>query len=95
MIEKKATLREIFTTGQVAKITHVAPRTVSKWFDKGLLEGYCVPGSSDRRIPRANLITFLQKHKMPLDGIEIEDRQYQDQIAAKEAAKDAKAKAIA
>ncbi|MFM7043497.1 MAG: response regulator, partial [Planctomycetaceae bacterium] len=26
---------KVFTTGQVAKICKVAPRTVSKWFDSG------------------------------------------------------------
>ena len=28
---------KVFTTGQVAKICKVAPRTVSKWFDSGRL----------------------------------------------------------
>jgi len=30
---------KVFTTGQVAKICKVAPRTVSKWFDSGRFEG--------------------------------------------------------
>src|SRR5205823_90621 len=45
-------MKTIFTTGQVAKICKVAPRTVSKWFDSGRLRGYRIPGSQDRRIPR-------------------------------------------
>ena len=44
-------MKTIFTTGQVAKICKVAPRTVSKWFDSGRLRGYRIPGSQDRRIP--------------------------------------------
>ena len=36
---------KVFTTGQVAKICKVAPRTVSKWFDSGRLRGYRIPGS--------------------------------------------------
>jgi len=36
---------KVFTTGQVAKICKVAPRTVSKWFDSGRLKGYRIPGS--------------------------------------------------
>lgn len=56
----------IFTTGQVAKYCHVAPRTVSKWFDQGLLKGYRIPGSQDRRVPRENLIAFMKQHGMPL-----------------------------
>lgn len=61
---------KVFTTGQVAKICKVAPRTVSKWFDSGRLKGYRIPGSQDRRIPREFLIKFLKEHGMPLGDLE-------------------------
>jgi excisionase family DNA binding protein len=64
--------RKVFTTGQVAKICKVAPRTVSKWFDSGRLRGYRIPGSQDRRIPREQLIRFLKEHGMPLGELEEE-----------------------
>jgi excisionase family DNA binding protein len=64
--------RKVFTTGQVAKICKVAPRTVSKWFDSGRLKGYRIPGSQDRRIPRESLIQFLKEHGMPLGELEDE-----------------------
>lgn len=60
----------IFTTGQVAKICQVAPRTVSKWFDSGKLGGYRIPGSTDRRVPRKDLIEFLRKFGLPLGDLE-------------------------
>ena len=60
---------KVFTTGQVAKICKVAPRTVSKWFDSGRLRGYRIPGSQDRRIPREYLI---KEHGMPLGDLEDE-----------------------
>ena len=63
---------KVFTTGQVAKICKVAPRTVSKWFDSGRLKGYRIPGSQDRRIPREYLIKFLKEHGMPLGELEDE-----------------------
>ena len=63
---------KVFTTGQVAKICKVAPRTVSKWFDSGRLKGYRIPGSQDRRIPRDSLIKFLKEHGMPLGDLEDE-----------------------
>jgi excisionase family DNA binding protein len=63
---------KVFTTGQVAKICKVAPRTVSKWFDSGRLKGYRIPGSQDRRIPRDYLIRFLKEHGMPLGDLEDE-----------------------
>ncbi|MCE5185969.1 MAG: helix-turn-helix domain-containing protein [Planctomycetaceae bacterium] len=58
--------KDVLTTGQVAGICNVAPRTVSKWFDSGQLKGYKIPGSKDRRIPYAELIRFLKLHDMPL-----------------------------
>ncbi len=64
--------KTIFTTGQIAKICKVAPRTVSKWFDTGRLRGYRVPGSKDRRIPREHLIRFLKEYGIPLGELEDE-----------------------
>lgn len=61
--------KEVLTTGEVAKICNVAPRTVSKWFDAGQLKGYRIPGSKDRRIPVSQLIRFMKAHGMPLDGL--------------------------
>ncbi len=65
-------MKKVFTTGQVAKICKVAPRTVSKWFDSGKLRGYRIPGSQDRRIPRDQLIRFLKENGMPLGALEEE-----------------------
>lgn len=56
----------IYTTGEVSKICNVAPRTVSKWFDSGRLKGYRIPGSMDRRIPEADLISFMKQHGLPI-----------------------------
>jgi len=58
--------KDVLTTGEVAKICHVAPRTVSKWFDSGKLRGYRIPGSRDRRIPRRQLEAFMRAHGIPL-----------------------------
>jgi len=61
--------KEVLTTGEVAKICNVAPRTVSKWFDSGSLKGYRIPGSRDRRIPSAELMKFMRAHGIPLEGL--------------------------
>ena len=61
--------KDVFTTGEVAKICNVAARTVSKWFDSGQLQGYRIPGSKDRRITVANLMQFMKAHGIPLDGL--------------------------
>lgn len=65
-----AKLKDVLTTGQVAKICSVAPRTVSKWFDSGQLRGYRIPGSKDRRIPLGQLVRFMRAHGIPLNGLE-------------------------
>lgn len=62
--------KDVLTTGEVAKICNVAPRTVSKWFDCGKLRGYRIPGSRDRRIPVGQLVKFLRAHGMPLNGLD-------------------------
>ena len=59
-------VQNIFTTGQVAKICNVFPRTVCKWFDSGRLRGYRIPGSQDRRIPREHLLRFLREHGLAI-----------------------------
>ena len=62
--------KDVLTTGEVARICNVAPRTVSKWFDSGQLRGYRIPGSKDRRIPLSQLMRFMRAHGMPLNGLD-------------------------
>jgi excisionase family DNA binding protein len=62
--------KEVLTTGDVARICNVAPRTVSKWFDTGKLRGYRIPGSRDRRIPVNQLVKFMRAHGLPLNGLD-------------------------
>jgi excisionase family DNA binding protein len=66
--------RNVLTTGEVARICHVAPRTVSKWFDSGQLRGYRIPGSKDRRIPLDQLVRFMRAHNMPFNGLDVGQR---------------------
>lgn len=62
--------QRVLTTGQIARICNVAPRTVSKWFDLGQLRGYRIPGSRDRRVPVDQLVRFMKAHDMPLNGLD-------------------------
>ncbi len=62
--------KDVLTTGEVASICNVAPRTVSKWFDSGKLRGYRIPGSKDRRIPLVQLVRFMRAHGIPLNGLD-------------------------
>ena len=57
--------KNVLTTGDVARICNVVPETVAKWFDSGLLKGYKLPDSKDRRILPEDFIEFLKEHNMP------------------------------
>jgi len=63
--------KNVLTTGDVAKICNVAPRTVSKWFDNGQLKGYRIPGSKDRRIPLSELVRFMKANNMPIAALPV------------------------
>lgn len=58
-------MEEVFTTGQIAKLCMVASRTAAKWIDRGMLKGWRLPGSNDRRVSRSAFIAFLDKYQMP------------------------------
>jgi CheY-like chemotaxis protein len=63
--------KNVLTTGDVARICNVAPRTVSKWFDSGQLKGYRIPGSKDRRIPLGELVRFMRANNIPTESLSV------------------------
>lgn len=61
--------RVVFSTGDVAKICGVSPRTVSAWIDTGQLEGHRLPSHvpgqpGNRRVSREELLRFARRHGM-------------------------------
>lgn len=63
-------MRDVYTTGEVARVCKVANRTVSKWIDTGRIKGYRLPGSRDRRVTHGALLRFLRENGMPTDALE-------------------------
>ncbi|MHC4533459.1 MAG: response regulator [Planctomycetota bacterium] len=63
-------MKDLFTTGEAASICKVSQQTIIRCFDAGRLEGFRVPGSRFRRIPRQNLVKFMKDNNIPLDTIE-------------------------
>jgi excisionase family DNA binding protein len=63
-------MKELFTTGDAADICRVSQQTIIRCFDAGRLEGFRVPGSRFRRIPRNSLMKFMKDNGIPLDGLE-------------------------
>ena len=62
--------KRVFTTGEVAQICKVSQQTVIRCFDSGRLQGFRVPGSRFRRIPRDSLVAFMKNNQIPMDQLE-------------------------
>lgn len=62
--------KKIFTTGEAAEVCKVSQQTIIRCFDSGRLGGFRVPGSKFRRIPRAELIKFMQDNDIPTEILE-------------------------
>jgi len=61
--------KKVFTTGEAAKVCKVSQQTIIRCFDSGRLNGFRVPGSRFRRIPRDELIRFMRENDIPLESI--------------------------
>ena len=59
----------VMSTGQVASICKVAPRTVSKWIDSGALEGYRIPGGRERRVTEEAFEKFVKSRGLPAEWL--------------------------
>ena len=63
-------MKDLFTTGEAAEVCKVSQQTIIRCFDAGRLEGFRVPGSRFRRIPRQSLMKFMKENNIPLDAME-------------------------
>ena len=67
MSRHQVTSESPFTTGQAADYCHVSQTTIINWIKEGKLNGYTTPGGH-YRIPRPDLVSFLETHGMPVDA---------------------------
>ncbi len=56
--QRKHMNNNLLSPGRIAKICNVAPRTVCKWIDRGILKGYRMPGGLHRRVTLADFKAF-------------------------------------
>jgi len=63
-------MKDLFTTGEAAEVCRVSQQTIIRCFDAGRLEGFRIPGSKFRRIPRQSLVKFMKDNNIPLDELE-------------------------
>lgn len=62
--------KQVFTTGEAADICKLSQQTIIRCFDSGRLQGFRVPGSRFRRIPRDGLIRFMRENNIPIDRLD-------------------------
>ena len=60
--------KQVYTTGEAAEICKVSQQTIIRCFDSGRLNGFRVPGSRFRRIPRDELLRFMRENEIPIDS---------------------------
>jgi len=63
-------MKNLFTTGEAAEICSLSQQTIIRCFDAGRLDGFKIPGSKFRRIPRESLIKFMKENSIPLGNID-------------------------
>ena len=62
--------KQVFTTGEAAEVCNVSQQTIIRCFDNGRLQGFRVPGSRFRRIPRIELLRFMKNNDIPTAVLE-------------------------
>lgn len=68
--EKDLYNKQVYTTGEAAEVCKVSQQTIIRCFDAGRLNGFRVPGSRFRRIPREELLRFMKSNDIPTDGFD-------------------------
>ena len=63
-------MKDLFTTGEVADVCRLSQQTIIRCFDSGRLEGFKIPGSKFRKIPRENLVRFMKDNGIPLSNLD-------------------------
>ena len=71
-VSKEASVKEVFTTTEAARLCHISKQKIVNLFDEGRIKGFRIPGSKAqaRRIPRADLLEFMKTYGIPTGGLE-------------------------
>jgi len=65
---------EFLSTGEAAKLVSISRSTISRDFDKGILQGKKNPITGERLISRESLISFLKQYNLPYDALIVEKK---------------------
>lgn len=83
-METNKVVKEYLGTGKIAKLFGVAPRTVAKWIDNGIMQGTKIPGSKHRRVAIAEVTRFSIEHNIPFVESEEEAEEFACQTSQAE-----------
>ena len=59
-------MKDVLTTGEIAKYCGVNFRTVIRWIEKGFIDAYKLPGRGDNRVTIESFLDFLNQNNMPV-----------------------------
>jgi excisionase family DNA binding protein len=63
-------MKNVYSTGEAAAICKISQQTVIRCFDSGRLQGFRVPGSRFRRIPRESIVKFMKENEIPMNNLD-------------------------
>jgi len=62
----KTVVIKSYSSGDVAKICDVTPRTIIRWISSGKLPAFKLPGRGNNRVSEDALLSFLHNNEMPI-----------------------------
>ncbi|MDY6837530.1 MAG: helix-turn-helix domain-containing protein [Thermodesulfobacteriota bacterium] len=57
-------LRKFVSTGEIAEMLEVSPRTIRNWINKGDIKAYKI--GQNLKIPAAEVVQMLQRYDQPI-----------------------------
>jgi hypothetical protein len=64
-------VRRFYRTGELRRLFGVSPKYLNEWIDKGMIAGFRLPDSNERRVTFGSLVAFITAH--PEFGITVAD----------------------
>jgi len=61
--------KRFYTTGEVAKITGISQKTIKNYCSQGKIISETTPITNYRRIPKEDLVRFLESNSIPLEKL--------------------------
>ena len=75
--------KRFVTTGEIAKICEVSPKTVIAWIDRKQLRSFRI-GRGPRKVTLADLFDFLESRNFPIASVEELSRMLEEQVSRQE-----------